>query len=327
MPIELRVAMRDWDFLTPILLGDVSDERLSLVLERVATLPGNPSQTRDFDIAEVSFSRFVQQRTAGHNDDTGIANFPMRSFRHRCIITLKSHRARTLSDLKGGCVGLTGWQDSGNTWTRHAFLDAGVRLEDVRWFVGRLTSSHPSMDRLGGFGQPGFIESVADDKPLLELLRAGELDAVLTPFMPEGFFAPASEFRPVLDDVVAAETDYFETHGFVPGIHVMAARSDVVARYPWVSIAFSDLLDRSWDVWAAKRKRYADTSPWLFEEHLRVGRVLPEDWHCGGIEKNRVMINTFVETTYKQNLIPARIAPEEIFASPSERANTENKEN
>jgi len=326
MPVQLRIAMRDWDFLTPILLGDVSDERFDLTLERVATLPGNPSQVNDLDGAEVSLSRFVQQRVAGHTDDIGIANFPMRAFRHRCIITRKSHSARSLTDLKGGSIGVTGWQDSGNIWTRHALLDAGVRLEDVRWFAGRLTEKHPSIDRLGPFAQPGWIDAIDNDTPMLDLLRSGELDAVFTPFMPEGFFSPGSEFRPVLDDIPAAEVAYFKKHGFVPGIHTMALTAEVVDRHAWLPRALSDLLDRAWEFWAAKRMRYSDTSPWLFDEHLRSQRLLPAGWHRSGIDENRAMIEAFVEAAYDQRLIPAPIAPENIFASPAEQAEARNYE-
>ncbi|WP_295805609.1 nitrate ABC transporter substrate-binding protein [uncultured Nitratireductor sp.] len=326
MPVQLRIAMRDWDFLTPILLGDVSDERFDLTLMRVASLPGNPSGVEGVDGAEVSLSRFVQQKIAGHGDDIGIANFPMRAFRHRCIITCKTHTARSLTDLKGGRIGVTGWQDSGNTWTRHALLDAGVRLEDVRWFAGRLTANHPSVDRLGPFAQPGWIEAIDGDVPMLELLRSGTLDAVFTPFMPEGFFGPDSEFRPVLDDIPAAEAAYFDTYGFVPGIHAMALASEVVARHAWLPEALSDLLDRAWALWSAKRLRYSETSPWLFDEQLRVGRLLPEGWNRSGVEENRAMIDAFVDTAYRQKLIPKRVAADDIFSPEIKRAELQNYE-
>ena len=313
MPLSLRLAFRDWDFLTPLLLGDVTDARLDLQIERVATLPGNPSEADGLDGAEVSLSRFVQQRLAGWDRDVGLATFPMRAFRHRCIITRADHPARRLSDLRGGRIGVTGWQDSGNTWTRDALLDAGVTLKEVRWFAGRLTEQHPMIDRLGQFAQPGWIDAVPGERPMLDLLRRGELDAVFTPFMPEGFFGPGSDFRPVLDDLPEAERRYFETRGFVPGIHLVALRTELVAREPWLPQAVSDLLDRSRAVWTAKRRRYADTSPWLFDELLRAGRWLPADYDMSGLEANRPMIDAFVAAAQAQGLIPRSIAAEDVF--------------
>ena len=313
MPLSLSLVFRDWDFLTPLLLGEVADDRLELRIERVDAMPDNPSETEGLDGAEVSLSRFVQQRVAGWDRDVGIATFPMRAFRHRCIITRGDHPARHLGDLRGGRIGVTGWQDSGNTWTRDALLDAGVLLEEVRWFAGRLTAQHPVIDRLGRFAQPGWIDAIPGERPMLDMLREGALDAVFTPFMPEGFFAPESEFRPVLDDLPNAERRYFEARGFVPGIHAVALRADLARRESWLPGAVSDLLDRSRALWTAKRRRYADTSPWLFDELLCVGRWLPEDHDASGLEANRPMIEAFVAAAHAQGLIPAPIAAEDIF--------------
>ena len=63
----------------------------------------------------------------------------MRGFRHRCIITSRASPVARLEELKGGRIGVTGWQDSGNNWTRAALAQAGVVIEDVRWYAGRLT--------------------------------------------------------------------------------------------------------------------------------------------------------------------------------------------
>lgn len=41
MRITVRLAVRDWDFLTPLALGDVSSERLDLKIDRVGTLVSN----------------------------------------------------------------------------------------------------------------------------------------------------------------------------------------------------------------------------------------------------------------------------------------------
>ena len=315
-PLKLTIVMRDWDFVMPILLGEVSDPRIDLNLVGVAMLPGFPSANDEVDGAEVSISRLVMQRAKGETRDVGIANFPMRAFRHRCIITLKSHPAQSLEELRGGRIGVAGWQDSGNTWTRHAIASAGVPLEEIRWFIGRLTSAASAAGGLNPFIRPGWIEPVADDTPMLDLLERGELDAVFAPFMPEGFFGPDSRFRPVVPDLVGTEMAYFRHHGFVPGIHCMALREDMVRAYPWLPQAISDLLDRSRAIWLAKRQRYSDTSPWLFDEHLRVGRELPEDWDASGIEQNRHMLATFIAAALEQGLIARDVSPESLFCLP-----------
>ncbi len=315
-PLKLTIVMRDWDFVTPILLGEVSDPRIDLNLVGVAMLPGFPSTNEGVDGAEVSISRLVMQRARGETDDIGIANFPMRAFRHRCIITLKSHPAQSLEDLRGGRIGVAGWQDSGNTWTRHAIVSAGVPLEEIRWFIGRLSSAESVAGGINPFVKPGWIDPVADDTPMFDLLEQGELDAVFAPFMPEGFFGPGSKFRPVVPDLISTEMAYFRHHGFVPGIHCMALKEDMARAHPWLQQAVSDLLDRSRAIWLAKRQRYSDTSPWLFDEHLRVGRELPEGWDASGVAENRDMLASFIATAFQQGLIRREVSPESLFHLP-----------
>ncbi|MBM9594934.1 substrate-binding domain-containing protein [Roseitranquillus sediminis] len=318
MALLLRIAMRDWDHLTPLLLGEIADPRIDLRIERVQTLPGVPSETDGFDVAEVSLSRFVQQRLAGHTADSGIANFPMRAFRHRCIITRRDHPARRLEDLRGARIGVTGWQDSGNTWTRDALVAAGVPIDQVRWFAGRLTAEHPIVDRLGPFAQPGWIDPVPGERPMLDLLLSGELDAVFTPFMPAGFFSPDSAFRPVLDDIVGAEAEYYRARGFVPGIHALAIRADLASDHPWLAESVSDLMDQSSAVWSAKRQRYAETTPWLFDDLLRTGRLLRPGWDASGLAANATMIQSFMDAAHAQGLIARRAHPGDVF--PADRA-------
>ncbi|RVT84249.1 nitrate ABC transporter substrate-binding protein [Rhodobacteraceae bacterium CCMM004] len=315
MPLHLTIVMRDWDFVTPLLLGELSDPRIELDLRGVATLPGFPSAHDGIDGAEVSVSRLVAKRVGGDARDVGVASFPMRAFRHRCIITRKSHPAQSLEALRGGRIGVAGWQDSGNTWTRHAMVSAGVGLDEIHWFMGRMTSADPVSDGIGQFAEPGRIDPVADDTPLLDLLEQGALDAVFAPFMPEGFFGTGASFRPVLPDLVGAEMDYFGRHGFVPGIHAMALKQSIVKDHPWLPQALSDLLETSRALWTAKRQRYSDTSPWLFDEHLRVGRHLPDDWDASGVDKNAEMLATFIQTAFEQGLIPKTVPPQHVFAS------------
>ncbi|MBP8232855.1 MAG: hypothetical protein KAY22_11170 [Rhizorhabdus sp.] len=140
----VKIALRDWEFLTPLLLGDIRSERIDLVIDRV-TAPNLPhaGQSDLYDAAEASFSRYVQIRAAGDLSLVGIPNFILRGFRHRCVITLSGSPLEALAQLKGMRIGLTGWQDSGNSWTRAAVRREGVQIEDAAWFVGRLYPHGP----------------------------------------------------------------------------------------------------------------------------------------------------------------------------------------
>nr|WP_255616483.1 nitrate ABC transporter substrate-binding protein [Microvirga puerhi] len=299
--------------MTPLVLGDVQSTRLDVQVDRVGTLPDNFANDPRYDASEISFSRYTTGRAGGDATVVGVPNFLMRGFRHRCIITARSNSLTRLEELKGGRIGVTGWQDSGNTWTRAALSQAGVQIDDVRWYAGRLTEAHPIVDRLGPYTRPGRIEAVPGERPMLELLESGELDAVFTPFMPAGFFDRDSKFRHLLPDLHAAEVEYFDAVGYVPGIHILGLKASFVAEHPWLPQELSDLLDESQRVWLEKRRKYADTTPWIIEELGRCGRDLPGSWNASGLEPNRKMIADFLAEIRKQNLADTDLTPDELF--------------
>ncbi|MGO4170993.1 nitrate ABC transporter substrate-binding protein [Bosea sp. TAF32] len=309
----IRLALRDWDFITPLLLGDVASDQFELKIERLAALPDDFASDTRFDASEISFSRYTTGKARGETGVFGIPNFIMRGFRHRCVVTAAKSPLTRFEDLRGKRIGIAGWQDSGNTWTRAALAEAGIGIEDAFWAVSRLAADHPVTDRIGRYARPGRIEALPGQPPLLDLLAAGEIDAVLMPFMPNGFFAPGSAFRALLPDVRAAEVDYFRKVGFVPGMHIIGLKPELVGREPWLPQALSDLLDESQRVWLEKRRRYADTSPWLIDELVRSGHDLPAEWNASGLGPNRAMVAAFLEQLRIQELAETDLTPETLF--------------
>ncbi|MCP8937122.1 nitrate ABC transporter substrate-binding protein [Alsobacter sp. SYSU M60028] len=311
--MKIRLAVRDWDFLTPLLLGDVRAEGFDLELDRVAALPDDLPNDPRYDGSEMSLSRYSLGKARGESAIVGYPHFLMRAFRHRCIITRRNGELTTIADLRGKTIGLAGWQDSGNTWTRAILRREGIGIEDAQWRISRLLPSHPIVDRLGGYGRPGLVETIADDTPLLPLLEAGRLDAVFMPFMPPGFFGEASPFRQLLPDFRQQEVAYFNDVGYVPGIHLLGLKASFVEANPGAAEAAAAALDKSWAVWAEKRLRYADTTPWLLDELRQVAHDLPEDWAQNGYRANLRMLGDFCTELTAQGLTGARLTPQELF--------------
>ena len=313
MSITLRLALRDWDYIVPLALGDVRSPDINLQIDRVGTLPDDLANHPDYDAGEMSFSRYALGRARGETSIVGVPHFVMRAFRHRCIITAADSGLTSIEQLKGKRIGMTGWQDSGNTWTRAILRRAGIGIDDAEWFLGRLIDSHPITDRLGGYGRPGRISAVAGERPLVDLLRSGELHAVFTPFMPPGFFEPNSGLRQLLPDCRAAEVSYFKDVGYVPGIHVLGIKPAIVAANPWLPKALSAMFDESTRMWLEKRQKYADTTPWIIDELRQTAQDLPANWNANSFEGNLPMIADFAEEIYAQQLTDKRMTPAELF--------------
>ncbi|MFD2440366.1 hypothetical protein ACFSS8_10345 [Paracoccus kondratievae] len=97
--LTLRIALRDWDYITPLVLGEVASEKLKLIVDRVGTLVPHVGRS-DYDVAETSFSRYAQLCHDGDDSITGIPNFIMRGFRNRCVIT-RNDGPTSFAQLKG----------------------------------------------------------------------------------------------------------------------------------------------------------------------------------------------------------------------------------
>ena len=313
MPTKIRIATRDWDYLTPLILGDVKSDEFDVKVDRVGTLLSDLTTDPNYDVAEVSFSRYVAAMAEGETRFVGLPCFIMRGFRHRCIIVRDDSPLESLADLAGKRIGVTGWRDSGNTWTRAPLRRAGVGVDDAYWFAGRLTAQHPITDRLDGFGRPGRIEACAGERPMMELLAEGGLDAVFTPFMPDGYFGMGSGFRQLLRDFRTAERDYFNEVGYVPGMHLVAVKSSVALRHPNLAGELTRMIDESQRIWTEKRRKYAETSPWIIEELLHAARDLPPRWNDSGLEANRRMIGDFVSELHQQGILSEPLSVEALF--------------
>ncbi|MGA2081248.1 MAG: nitrate ABC transporter substrate-binding protein [Holophaga sp.] len=311
MKVSVKLATRDWATVMPLALGEVRPKDFDLEIVR---LPGVPDDLTGCDAGEVSFSRYALWRAAGEDVVTGTPHFLMRVFRHRCILTTRDSGLTAIAQLKGRRIGLTGWHDSGNVWTRALLRREGIGVDDAEWFVGRVGEDEKPGDRLGRHGRPGRISAVPGDRPLLEWLANGKLDAVFAPFMPPALFTARSWLRQLIPDCRGAELAYFRQTGYVPGIHILGVRPALAREHPWLPRALSELLDQSTRAWLEKQQRYADTTlPWAALELARAAQDLPESWNRNGLEPNRAMIADFAAELHAQDLTPRRLTPEELF--------------
>lgn len=315
MSITIRLAVRDWDYFMPLALGEVTSPKFTLDLHRVESLPDDLADDDRFDAGEMSFSRYTLSRSKDCTDIVGIPHFIMRAFRHRCIITTQDSPYTEIKQLKGKRIGLTGWQDSGNTWTKALLRREGIDIADVKWSISRLMDNHTKLtDRADGYTNLSYLNVINnDEKSLISMLKNGELDAIFTAFMPDGFFSPDSGLRQLIPDFKQAEIDYYHQVGYVPGIHMLGIKPEIVERYPWIIAALSSLLDESVKLWQKKREKYAETTPWIIDDLRLMARILSPNWNLSGFEANRKMIAEFAQEQFDQKLNNRLLTPEQIF--------------
>jgi hypothetical protein len=58
--VTIRLAVRDWDYFTPLALGDIKPEGFTLEIDRVGTLVDNLATSDKYDAGEVSSAAMLR---------------------------------------------------------------------------------------------------------------------------------------------------------------------------------------------------------------------------------------------------------------------------
>lgn len=313
MSEPLRVGTRQWDHVFPIAMGDVgSPSGRQVDLTRLDHTPDLWTDSA-YVAGETSLSRYIRRRVAGDDSVIALPIFLMRGFRHRCIIVPESSEARAIPDLARARIGVTGWPDSGNTWTRALLTESGIELSSVEWTVGRLTPQHPVTDRFDGVRPRSDLSVRTSDKPMTEMLADGQLDAVFSPFLPPGFRDPDSGMRLLFDDVTREEQKFLQKHGYVPGIHVLAVRAEALRTDPTLPNELGCMFRQSEQVAAARHRKLLDVTPWLNSAFDLLDATGFGEPNRVGVGANRTMLHDFLRHMSTQGLILESPSLDQLF--------------
>ncbi|WP_109474619.1 ABC transporter substrate-binding protein [Ornithinimicrobium cavernae] len=306
----LRVGARPWAHVTALGAG-VTVAGHAVDYHALATTPRIWDEP-DLDVAETSLSQYVRARSAGDDSVTGLPIFVMRGFRQRCILVPESSPLESAADLAGRRIGLTGWPDSGNTWTRELLTREGVDLGGIEWFLGPLTPDAPQFDRSGGVELAGNVHELEAGDGLTHALERGHLDAIMTPFMPPGFYT-RSGLRTLHRDSQSAEEAYYRERGYLPGMHLIAVRTALLDRQPALAQGLVDAFEEAKQHNARLRDKLQDAFPWHDREQARTARTFGTDWLPYGWPGDQPMVADFQQALVTQDLLPAPVPDHELF--------------
>lgn len=311
--LSLKFAGYPWDHLTPLLTGEVVPGGIDLsydVHHGLGPVTDDPSYAG----GEASLGRFLLDVSRGSRDFVGLPIFPMFAFRHRCFLVKRGMTIQSLAELEGKRVGLDGWPNSGNTWTKVTLGQAGVDIWKITWVIAPVEGAGDTRHGNVPPEVPPNVQSGPPGKSLVDLLLAGTLDVLVTAFMPTGFFLPESPIVPMLPDYRAAETAYYRKHGYVPAHHLVKLRREVVERDPWIVRSLMSAFTEAKQLWLQRRRHLADTTPWLLAELVQTAAVFGDDWQPYGLEPNLQMLNDFCQGQYAQKLVSTPVDPLAAFA-------------
>lgn len=313
--VHIRLVIRNYDQITPIMCGDVVAEGIDLELDRDASMAAF-LEDDTYHAGEMSFSGYLRRLAAGDKSTIGLPIFLARGFRQRCFFVRRDSGIHDLKDLAGKRVGTNGWPDTGNTWSRALLRAAGVQIQDVQWWVGTIDGVTDQVfgHRVTAPNLPANVALAGVGRTLEDMLLADDLDALMIPWPPRRFHEPDSPIVRLIPDYRRVEQEYARRVGFYPAHHLLGVRANVLTQHPEAIRSLYEAFERSRQLAEERRWLLADTTPWLLPELEEVQDVLGSNWQAHGLEPNQQMIRALCQEIYEQGLVAQPIDPDDVFA-------------
>ena len=183
---------------------------------------------QEFDLCEFNAAAYL----AARDHDAPWMALPVflhRRFRHGFVFVNPAKGIASPPDLRGKRVGGPTFLAAGNVWMRGILEEHhGVPHRDVTWFVER--------DDAVDFTPPAGLryQRVPDGVRAEKMMLDGDLDAILSPDLPQAFLKGDKRIARLFVDNKDEEIAYFKQTGIFPIMHVTLIKREIVERHPWV---------------------------------------------------------------------------------------------
>jgi 4,5-dihydroxyphthalate decarboxylase len=316
--LQLSVAMGDYDRTRALYDGRVQFDGVDPVymLLNPEEMFFRAMRSRDFDIAELSFSSYLVKHSRGESPYIAVPVFLSRAFRHTSIY-VRRDRIRKPEQLRGCRIGVPEYQLTAIVWARALLQDEyGVKPSDCTWVRGGIdTPGRPEKIRLE-LPPDVRLESAPEGKTITQLLDEGGIDAFIAPRPPGASALRNPDVGWLFDDPTAAATDFYRRTGVFPIMHVLGIRKELAQMHPWLPGAALKAFTQSKQ---AALELLGDTSatkvtlPFVEEQLQSARELMGDDFWSYGVAPNRLTLETFLRHHHSQGLSPRRLALDELF--------------
>ncbi len=182
--------------------------------------------------------------------------------------------------------------------------DVGIPLQDIRWYRAGINSLANWSQVTGIIPEAVHYEEVTD-RSLMDMLLAGDLDAVICAHPPELFEKGDPRIRRLIVDFLPVEEAYWDSHRIFPMMHTVAIPKTFYDENPWIGpslfAAFTEAKNRS-------LTRALDGNicrfpiPWAFVYAEKARDLFGDDFWPYGVEANRPTLEAFVQFCNEQGV-------------------------
>ena len=318
--LKLTLACWDYDRTRPLLDGRVRPDGIDLDIQLL-----RPRQTfqrmlddREFHASELSLASYTALKGRGDCPFVAIPVALSKIFRHSCIYVRAGAGIAKPGDLKGKRVGTSQYSSTALVFLRGMLQhDHGVRDSDMHWFMGGLNTFVEQPLIPLNLPPRVKLDFLSKDQTLEGMFKAGELDALLSIYIPQMFLDGSPQIARLFPDFKTAEMDYYRRTKIFPIMHTIVVREDVYREHPWVAQSLYTAFRKAKDIAV---ESFYDTDalvvalPWLLDHVEEAWRVFGKDYWAYGLEPNRPTLAAIGRYVFEQGLSPRVVEADELFA-------------
>jgi 4,5-dihydroxyphthalate decarboxylase len=309
-PISL--AMADYDRTRPLIDGRVKPEGIALQTNTswIGDFCVRPVY-EEYDAAEMSLSWYMMARVRGE-PVAALPAFPLRMPVLAYVFVRDDSPLKHPKDLAGKRIGTILYRLTVNLWLRGIFKDHyGLSPDEVNWVVTEGADG-------ARFQAPADIKVTQRMGTTPEdLLRAGEVDAIFAPEIPDGFVEGTSGLRRLFADPQHEMRSYVQRTGILPITHTIVMKKSLAEQEPRITKSLYRAFCEAQDVCdehlnANPKHTSLPDGVFFLEEQRKIYGTKP---YVQGLEPNRKVLETFVRYANEQGYIPRRPTLEELFVT------------
>ncbi|MDX1499146.1 MAG: hypothetical protein R3176_04585 [Woeseiaceae bacterium] len=274
---------------------------------------------RAFDMSELSLAEHVGMTAKGNSPFVALPVFPSKAFRHGFICINRDSGIREPKDLAGKRIGVPLYTITAAIWIRGDLENVyGVDLSGVQWVQGAVekAGTHGKPPAPPKLLKPVDIVQNTSDKSLSDMLRDGEIDALIGSRLPDSIRTDPDKVTTLFENPRDEEKRYFRETGIHPIMHTVAIQREIYEANRWIATSlFKAFLEaRQWaldKMYFSAAQRYM--LPWLFDDLLEVDEYFGTKLWAYGVEDNRATLETFVNYMVQQHFIEKPVPVDDLF--------------
>lgn len=258
-------------------------------------------RTLEFDVCEMALTTYVCARAHGVRF-TALPIPLVRAFHHGAL-AVDTRRIRTPKDLEGQRVGVNrGYTVTTGLWARSVLQHQyGVDLSKITWVLS-------GDEHVADWRPPANVVPIEPGRKMAEMVASGELAGAI------GIEVDSPHVKPLIAD--AAEVAYaaLRAEGHYPINHIVVVRDQLLLDRPELAPAVFDAFARSKQLYVEQLRAGTLVRPTAVDEvHRRVMQITGADPLPYGLEPNRRMLQTAIDSAVEQGIITRAPALESLF--------------